>query len=152
VEALFGSLTAATVVVIGAAAVIVLAGPRMVGLADRLADVTGLGEALVGAVLVGAATSLPDTVATITPATRGLPDLAVGSALGGVLAQAAFLAVADITYRRANLEHAAASLANIMQGTLLVLLLGTVMILFQAPQVTVAGVHPGTLVLLVMYG
>jgi cation:H+ antiporter len=152
VEALFGSLTAATVVVIGSAAVIVLAGPRMVGLADRLADVTGLGEALVGAVLVGAATSLPDTVATITPAPRGLPDLAVGSALGGVLAQAAFLAVADITYRRANLEHAAASLANIMQGTLLVLLLGTVMILFQAPQVTVAGVHPGTLVLLVMYG
>jgi cation:H+ antiporter len=110
-------IAVAALVVAGAA--IMFAGPRMVRLADRLADVTGLGEAFVGAVLVGAATSLPDILATVLPAARGLPELAVGNALGGVLGQTAFLAIADLTYRRANLEHAAASLPNLVQATLL---------------------------------
>jgi cation:H+ antiporter len=141
------------VVALGAAAVaIMLAGPRMVRVADRLADVTGLGEAFVGAVLVGAATSLPDIVATVLPAARGLPDLAVGNALGGVLGQTAFLAVADLTYRRANLEHAAASLPNLVQATLLMTLLGGMLALFAGPPGSVLGVHPGTVVLVGIYG
>jgi cation:H+ antiporter len=134
-----------------AAAAVMIAGPRMVRVADRLADVTGLGEAFVGAVLIGAATSLPDILATVLPAARGLPELAVGNALGGVLGQTAFLAVADLTYRRANLEHAAASLPNLVQGLLLVTLLGTVLALFAAPPGAVLGIHPGTLLLLGIY-
>jgi cation:H+ antiporter len=134
-----------------AAAAVMIAGPRMVRVADRLADVTGLGEAFVGAVMVGAATSLPDILATVLPAARGLPELAVGNALGGVLAQTAFLAVADLTYRRANLEHAAASLPNLVQGLLLVTLLGAVLALFAAPPGAILGVHPGTLLLLGTY-
>lgn len=140
-------------VALGIAAVaIMVAGPRMVRLADRIADVTGLGEAFVGAVLVGAATSLPDILATTLPAARGLPDLAVGNALGGVLGQTAFLAVADLTYRRANLEHAAASLPNLVQGTLLMTLLGGMLALFAAPPGSIFGVHPGTLALVAIYG
>jgi cation:H+ antiporter len=124
----------------------------MVRVADRLADLTGLGEALVGAVLVGSATSLPDLITTVVPAVDGLPDLAVSNALGGVLAQTAFLAVADITYRRANLEHAAASLANLVQAIVLVTLLGGALALFTGPDLAIAGVHPGSLVLLGVYG
>jgi cation:H+ antiporter len=145
------SLPLAAGVLVLASVVIVLVGPRMVAVADRLADVTGLGEALVGAVLVGTATSLPDLLATITPAVAGLPELAVGNALGGVLGQTAFLAVADLAYRRANLEHAAASLANLMQGGLLVTLLAIVVVLFNAPAVTVGGIHVGTFVLPAVY-
>jgi hypothetical protein len=37
--------------------------------------------------------------------------------------QTAFLAIADILYRRANLEHAAASLTNLTQSGMLILLL-----------------------------
>lgn len=146
------SLPLAAGLLLAASAVVVAAGPRMVTVADRLADVTGLGEAFVGAVLVGVVTSLPDLFATVTPAVRGFPELAVGNALGGVLAQTAFLAIADIVYRRANLEHAAASLPNVMQGALLVALLATVAILFHAPTITIGGVHVGTFVLPVMYG
>lgn len=146
------SLPVAVGLLVLTSAVVLFAGPRMVATADRLADVTGLGEAFVGAVLVGIATSLPDLFATVTPAVRGLPELAVGNALGGVLGQTAFLAVADIAYRRANLEHAAASLPNLMQGVLLVTLLAMVLILFNAPEVTVGGVHVGTFVLPVVYG
>lgn len=151
-DALFERLAVAVPVFVVAAGVILLAGPRMVRVADRLADVTGLGEAFIGAVFVGAATSLPDLAATATPAVRGVPDLAVGNALGGVLGQSAFLAVADLAYRRANLEHAAASVANLVQGSLLVLLLGAVAALFHSPDVAVLGVHPGTLALVAVYG
>ena len=147
----FDNLTVAVALVLAAAGVVLLAGPRMVAVADRLADVTGLGEALAGAVLLGAATSLPDVAATVTPAWRGLPDLAVGNALGGVLGQTAFLAVADLTYRRANLEHAAASLPNLVQGTVLLTLLSVVLVLLNGPQVDVLGVHPATVVLVPLY-
>lgn len=133
------------------AAVIMFAGPRMARVADRLADLTGLGEAFVGAVLVGATTSLPDILATVVPAVNGFAELAVSNALGGVLGQTAFLAVADLTYRRANLEHAAASLPNLVQATLLVALLGGVLVLFAVPQVSLLGVHPGSLVLVGVY-
>lgn len=149
---LFDSVLMAALLLAAAAGAVLVLGPRLVRVADRLADVTGLGEALVGAVFVGAATSLPDLGATVTPAWRGLPDLAVGNALGGVLGQTAFLAVADLVYRRANLEHAAASLPNLVQGTVLVVLLGTVAGLFHAPDVSLWGVHVGTVLLLVVYG
>jgi cation:H+ antiporter len=142
---------AAVAAVVVAAAVIAAIGPRMVRQADRLADLTGLGEAFVGAVLLGATTSLPDIVSTVVPAMNGFPDLAVGNALGGVLGQTAFLAVADLTYRRANLEHAAASVPNLVQGTVLIALLGAVLGLFASPGITVFAVHPGSLLLIVGY-
>jgi cation:H+ antiporter len=137
--------------VIVAAAAITAVGPRMVHVADRLADRTGLGEAFVGAVMVGAATSIPDIIATVVPAVNGLPDLAVGNALGGVLAQTAFLAIADLSYRRANLEHAAASVPNLVQATVLIALLGGVLTLFASPDVTVLGFHPGSYALVLGY-
>lgn len=150
-ERMFAAVPIAAALLAVSGLVIVAAGPRMVRIADRLADITGLGEAAFGAVAVGAATSLPDIVASLTPAARGLPDLAVGNALGGVVGQTAFLAVADLTYRRANLEHAAASLPNVVYGGLLVGVLGVVTGLFHAPPVAVLGVHPGTLVLFAAY-
>ncbi|MEX1177915.1 MAG: hypothetical protein WEB09_05600 [Nitriliruptor sp.] len=143
---------AAVAAVVVAAAVIAGIGPRMVRVADRLADLTGLGEAFVGAVMLGAVTSLPDIIATVVPAMNGLPDLAVGNALGGVLGQTAFLAVADLTYRRANLEHAAASIPNIVQCAILIALLGGMLALFNSPDVTLLGLHPGSYVLVAAYG
>lgn len=145
------SLPLAIVAILVAAGTIMLVGPRLVRVADRLADVTGLGEAMVGAVLLGATTSLPDIITTLQPALRGFGELAVSNALGGVLGQTLFIAVADLTYRRANLEHAAASLPNLAQTTMLLALLGGIIALSSGPQVTVWGVHPGSLVLVVGY-
>ncbi len=90
---------------------------------DQLADRTGLGEATAGAVLLGAATSLSGSVLSVTAAYRGHPELAASNALGGIAVQTFFLAIADMVYRRANLEHAAASAPNMMQNGLLIRLL-----------------------------
>ena len=107
----------------GAALVIAVAGTWLAGLADELADRTGMGEIVAGAVFVGASTSLPGIITSVSTAAQGYPGLAIGNAVGGLTAQTAFLAIADLTYRKANLEHAAASVTGLTQGTLLISLL-----------------------------
>lgn len=66
--------------------------------------------------------------------------------------QTVFLAVADLSDRRANLEHAAASMPNLVQAGILITLQGSVIVLLVAPEVSVAGVHVGTMLLLLVYG
>jgi cation:H+ antiporter len=139
--ALFGGGTLAIAVV----------GARLTRLADRLADLTGLGEAVFGAVLLGAMTSLPGAIASITTAAAGRADLAVGNAVGGIAAQTAFLVLADIAYRRANLEHAAASVTNMINGALLVALLAIAQLAAIGPPMALFGVHPASVMVLALY-
>ncbi len=136
---------------LAATVIITVTGSKLSHVADRLADRTGLGEALMGAVLLGGSTSLSGIVVSITAAWQGEAQLAVSNAIGGIAAQTAFLAIADIAYRRANLEHAAASLANILFGTLLIALLGGVLVAATAPEWTLLGVHPMTPLLFLGY-
>ena len=132
-------------------AIIATAGVRITAVVDELADRTRVGEALAGAVLLGAATSLSGSVLSVTAAFKGNADLALSNALGGIAVQTAFLAVADLFYRRANLEHAAASAANLMQGALLVTLMAVILVGAFSPPVTLFGIHPATPVLLATY-
>lgn len=145
-------LWAIALVFAGAALAIALAGTRLAGLADHLADRTGLGEILAGALFVGASTSLPGIITSVWTAAEGYPSLAIGNAVGGLTAQTAFLAVADLAYRRANLEHAAASVTGLTQGTLFVALLALPLLAGEVPEVTVLGVHPASLVVAAGYG
>ncbi len=134
-----------------AAIVIGLVGTKMCKVADRLADATGWGEAIVGAVFLGGSTSLAGIVTSVTAAFSGHAELAVSNALGGIAAQTAFLAVADIFYRKANLEHAAASIANLTQGTLLMTFLTIPLLATSTPQVSFWGIHPASLVIIAAY-
>jgi len=145
------SLATAAVIFAAAAGVIGVAGWKLASIAGRIAAKTGLGEALTGAVFLGASTSLSGTVTSVTAAAEGHPELAFSNAIGGIAAQTAFLAIADITYRRANLEHAAASVANIMHGALLVALLGFILMGMSGPEASVFGMHPVSLILPAAY-
>jgi cation:H+ antiporter len=140
-----------TGVFIVAGAIIAIFGSMMTRIADRLADATGLGEALMGAIFLGGSTSIPGVITSVTAAYEGYPKLAISNAIGGIAAQTAFLAIADIAYRKANLEHAAASIANMMQGTLLVGLLALSILGVVGPQGTFFQVHPISLLLLAGY-
>jgi cation:H+ antiporter len=135
-----------------AALVILVCGLRMTRLADRIADRTGWGEAVIGGVLLGAATSFSGTIVSLTSALSEDASLAFSNGVGGIAAQTAFLALADILYRRANLEHAAAELANLFQCGLLLLLLSVPLVAFSAPSFTILSVHPASLVLVAAYG
>ncbi|MFW6353616.1 MAG: sodium:calcium antiporter, partial [Verrucomicrobiota bacterium] len=131
-----------------AGVVIAVAGTRLATVADQLADRTGMGEAIAGAVFVGGATSLPGLLTTIIAAAEGLPTLAVSNALGGIAVQTLWLVVGDAFLRRANLEHAAAAPENIFQGALLVALLSLPLLAMSAPPFTLFGfLHPVSILL-----
>lgn len=134
-----------------AAGVVCVAGTVMTGLADRLADRTGLGEAIAGAMFLGISTSLSGTVTSISAAVVGDVSLAVGNAVGGIGVQTAFLVVADLAYRRVNLEHAAADANHLLQAALLLLLLSLPLLAWLTPELTVWALHPVSLALPVVY-
>lgn len=134
-----------------AAFVIGIVGTRLAKVADRLADKTGWGEAIVGAIFLGGSTSLPGIVASVTAAFGGHPELAISNAVGGIAAQTVFLSVADLVYRQANLEHAAASAANLIQGTLLIVLLAVPFLAMSSAPISVWGIHPASWFLIAAY-
>lgn len=135
----------------GAALIIAVLGSRMANIADVLADRTGLGEALIGSVLLGAGTSISGIVTSISTAASGHPELSVSNALGGIAAQTMFLALADIAYRKVNLEHAAASAVNLGQAGVLIMLSALPILAWASPAVTVFSIHPISPLLVVIY-
>lgn len=144
-------LWAVTAAFLAATLVIAAAGTKMTRAADRLADMTGLGEALFGAVLLGGSTSLPGIITSVATAYQGYAQLAISNAVGGIAAQTTFLALADMTYHEANLEHAAASAENLMQGALLSTLLAFPLVAMASPQISIGGIHPVSLFLVGFY-
>jgi cation:H+ antiporter len=134
-----------------AALLIAVMGTYMTRTADRLADATGLGEAIFGAVLLGSATSIAGITTSVTAAVNARPSLAISNAIGGIAAQTVFLAVADIAYRPANLEHAAASVENLLQGALLSTILAIPLLGMAGPNLDLFGIHPASVLLVAAY-
>jgi len=133
------------------AVVIAFFGSKMAGYADIIADRTGFGEALIGSVLLGAGTSMPGIVTSITTAASGAADLSVSNAMGGIVAQTMFLALADIFYKRVNLEHAGVSAVNLGQATVLIVLIALPVMAWAAPPFAIWGVNPLSPVLIAVY-
>jgi cation:H+ antiporter len=132
--------------------IIGFAGTRLAGIAVKLAERTGMGQIIAGAVFVGMSTSLPGSVLSVTTAWQGHTDLAIGNALGGIAAQTTFLAIADLFYRKGNLEHAAASATGLAQTTLLVSMLSVPILAFAGPEWMIFHIHPASILLFVIYG
>lgn len=130
---------------------IAIGGTKLSKVADQLADLSGMGEALFGAIFLGGVTSMPGIATSVVAAYNNHPQLAISNAIGGIAAQTAFLSIADITYPKTNLEHAAASFANLMQGLLLIGLLSVVLIGISGPEVTVFNVHPLSIFMILLY-
>jgi cation:H+ antiporter len=126
-------------------------GLMMTRTAAVLAERTGLGEAVMGAFFVGATTSLPEIATSVTASFEGYADLALSNAIGSVAGQTAFLALADMTYRRVNLEHAAASAENLMLASFVLVMLAIPLLGLALPQATIGGIHPASILMLLAY-
>ncbi|MEA1988163.1 MAG: sodium:calcium antiporter [Pseudomonadota bacterium] len=148
---MFTSLMLSIIVFISAALVIVMAGTKLARLADTLADQTGLGEALFGVLLLAGVTSLPDFAATLSASLDSRPDLAMSNVMGSMAVNLVFLGIADIVYRKANLEHAAASTVNLTLAGLLIVLLTLPLIAVFTPSITLFNIHPITPVIVAAY-
>ncbi len=148
---MFSSLSTSMIAFAIAALVIVFAGSWLSRLADALADRTGLGEALFGILFLASVTSLPDFAATLSAAIDARADLAMSNVMGSMAVNLVFLGVADIVYRKANLEHAAASHVNLMLAGLLIVLLTLPLLAIITPIPSQWSIHPITPVIVITY-
>ncbi|BBK35956.1 hypothetical protein STAQ_10340 [Allostella sp. ATCC 35155] len=113
--------------IFAAAAVLVWgAGVRITNYAGTISEKTGIGQALIGMLLLGGVTSLPELAVAVTSAASGDGALAVNSVLGGVAMQVAILAVADLLIGRKALTSHLPNPIVLLQGSLKVLLLSVV--------------------------
>jgi cation:H+ antiporter len=81
------------VILIGAASYL----PR---LGEEIAELTGLGETLVGSTLIAVSTTLPELVVSVSALRIGAVDMAVGNLLGSNLFNVTVLAVDDLFYTK----------------------------------------------------
>jgi cation:H+ antiporter len=107
------------------ASVIWLMGSRLAIYADVIADRTGLGQALIGIVLLAVVTSLPEIARTITAGIEQRPEVIIDSLFGGMILLLAVLAVADgIVAGKRTVTYFAPEPVLLLQGAVLILLLG----------------------------
>lgn len=81
---------------------IVVLGVWLASLGERVAAVTGLGQSFVGALLLAAATSLPEAVASIAAIRLNAVDLAVSNIFGSNICNLAILGIFDLVYFRGD--------------------------------------------------
>lgn len=144
-------LVPSVIALLVALGLIMIAGRALVATADTLADRTGMGEALAGALLLGAVTSLPGIGTTVVGSLNGDAQFALANPIGGIAVQTVWLAIADLLYRRSNLEHAAASLENILQSLVLIALLCLPVVAYATPSWRLGWIHPTSLLIPVFY-
>lgn len=130
------------------AAVVWFAGTRLAALVDRLAELTGIGQAFAGMLLLGGITSLPEIATVGTASWTGNPDLAVSNLLGSAAANILLLAVADAVIGRDALTSVVATPSTLFQGTLGIMLLAAVAVVVTVGDVAVLGVGVGSTLLM----
>ena len=82
--------------------------------AVSLANKLHLPEVLIGATIVSIGTTLPESLFSTMASVHGLPDMALGNALGSILCNTGFIAGFMLMLRPIHLEKKA--LGNIMSG------------------------------------
>jgi cation:H+ antiporter len=111
-----------------AAGIVVFVGTRLSAYADAIADRTGLGQALVGTLLLATATSLPEIATVTTASAIGSAPLAINNLLGGIMLQTTILVLADLIRSRGALTYFAARATLLLQGIWLIVMLAVVLV------------------------
>ncbi|WP_018149391.1 sodium:calcium antiporter [Henriciella marina] len=105
-----------------------MAGAGLAAYADEISRRSGLGQALMGLLLLAGVTSLPEIATSVTAASVGNAPLAVNNLLGSIVMQVAVLAVADLVYGKRALTAIVPDPTVMLQGALNVCLLCAVAI------------------------
>lgn len=124
----------------GAACAVWVAGTRVVGYADRIARATGIGSGMIGLVLLGGITSLPEIAVAVFSAASGTPALAINNLLGGIAMQKAILAGVDGFIGKEALTVIAATPGLLLQAAFSTLLLVIVAVAIVAGDYLFGGV------------
>lgn len=146
-------LPALLLIFLGAAALVWVAGTYLSSATDILSDRFGLGQALGGLLLLALVTNLPEIAITVSAALSHNIGIAIGNILGGIALQTVVLVALDgfgvpdhpLTYR-------AASLVLVLEGALVIGVLGVVLMASQLPASLVfVRVGPGAFLIAVVW-
>ena len=86
---------------LASAAVIIYSGSKLAGYGDKIADLTGMGKAWVGLILMASVTSLPELITGISAVTFvNAPDLAAGDIFGSCVFNLLILSVLDARIKK----------------------------------------------------
>lgn len=138
-------------ILVAGAIAVWLAGTRIARYADIIATRSGAGHVMVGLVLLGTVTSLPEIAIIIFSASGDASLLAINNVLGGISLQKAMLAAVDGMIGKDALTVVAASPAMLLQGVLGILLLALVAAAIVVGDVLFLGVGAWCWAILAMY-
>jgi cation:H+ antiporter len=135
-----------------AAAIVWYAGSKLSRYADRISDISGLGQAAIGVVLLGSITSLPEIAVAITATLDGEPALSVADVLGSAAINLLILALADAALGRDALTSTPGSTGVMLQGLFGIVLFTIVISAAFVGDVLVGGIGVSSWALLIGYG
>lgn len=98
-------------------AIVIISSAFLAKSVETIMTYTGMNASLAGALLIGASTSLPEAVATISILKKRLFDIAVASVIGSNIFNFAILGITDLVYKGNILKF-------VSSNTLLLLYLG----------------------------
>lgn len=126
-------------------------GTRLSRHADELVKKTGLGRVVVGTLLLGGVTSLPEVATTVTASAIGDAEIAINNLFGGVAMQVTVLAIADITLRERALSSRIGSRAVELQAVIGIGLLSISAVIILIHDIPVAHVGVGSALILLVF-
>jgi len=135
-----------------AAAAVVLAGIRLASFGDALARRTGIGQGWIGLLFLATVTSIPELTTTITGASIGATNIAVGNAFGSNVFNVAIIGVVDILLLRRGTLTSKVRPYHVSSAAIAILLtaIAALGIVLQ-PTSRLAGASPVTWLLLIGY-
>ena len=131
----------ALILVFAAAAIATwVAGLYLSRATDALDGRLNLGEALGGMILLAVAGSLPELAITISAITQGELGIAAGNLIGGIAMQTLVLVICDRAVRGERpLSYLVGSLIPVLEGLLVVFVVGVMLMGTMLPQTTAVG-------------
>lgn len=106
-----------------AAGTVWFAGAKLADLAQQISKVTGLGQAVLGIVLLAGVTSLPEIAVSVTASISGDAVLAINSVFGSIALQVALLAIIDAAVGDEALTSVVPDPVVMLEGNLNVILI-----------------------------
>jgi cation:H+ antiporter len=134
-----------------AAVLVWISGAKLARYADTIAEQTGIGREMLGILLLGGVTSLPELAVATTATLRGVPALSINDVLGSAAINLVILAIADAISGRKALTSVQGSPSVILQGTLCVVLLAVAVVPTIAGDTLVLGAGITSWVMLAIY-
>lgn len=145
------SLLAIVITFMFASATVWFSGTRLARYVDALAKKTGTADVIMGTLLLGGVTSLPEVVTTITASSIDNADIAINNLFGGVALQVTILAFGDAILKQRSITSLIDSPVVQLQAIVGVLLLATSGCILVVGDFGIAHIGVGTILILVFF-